>query len=110
MPSIRASLKAKKIPSEDGNIIEPIDISSHYNLSKNSKIFNIDLSNITSGEVQKGTKLFNLFNKSTTSANCVIAVGSEGKEKNARPNKMERISMKEDVSSCRVLQSRALSA
>lgn len=110
MPSIRASLKAKKIPSEDGNIIEPIDISSHYNLSKNSKIFNIDLSNIKSGEVQKGTKLFNLFNKSTTSANCVIAVGSEGKEKNSLPNKMERISINEDVSSLIFLHASALPA
>lgn len=110
IPSIRASLKAKKIPSEDGNTIEPIDISLHYNLSKDSKFFNIDLSNIKSGEVQKGTKLFNLFNKPNASANCVMAVGSEGKEKSFLPNKIEGISINEDVSSLIFLHSCALPA
>jgi hypothetical protein len=99
IPSIRASLAAKKIPSEDDNVIEPIDVSAHFNLPKDSKIFNIDFSNIKPGKVQKGTKLFNLFNGSTASSACVMAVGSEGKEKKSLPGKIEGIAINEDVSS-----------
>jgi hypothetical protein len=107
MPSIRASLKAKKIPSEDDNVVEPIDISSWYNLAKDSKIFNIDLSDIRSGKVSKGPKLFNLLS-SQTNDQSVIAVGTVGKEKNSLPNKVENISINEDVSSLIFLHSSAL--
>ena len=51
MPSIRAALKGKKIPSEDGNQIEPVDISAHYNFTKDAKAFNVDLRQIGSGEM-----------------------------------------------------------
>jgi hypothetical protein len=107
MPSIRASLKAKKIPSEDGNVMEPVDISLRYNLSKDSKIFNIDLSGMRSGEITKGSKSFTLF-PSQTSGQSVIAVGTVGKEKNSLPNKVESILINEDVSSLIFLHSSAL--
>ncbi len=110
IPSIRASLKAKKIPSEDGNAIEPIDISSHYNVSKGSKVFNIDLENLKSGEIQKGATLFKLLSNSNSSANCVVGVGTTGKEKNPLPLKAEGISINEDVSSLIFLHACALSA
>jgi hypothetical protein len=109
MPSIRASLKAKKIPSEDDNVVVPVDISDHYNLSKESKIFNIDLSSIKSGEIHKGPKLFNLYTSKNTKQN-VIAVGSVGKEKNSLPQKIEGIPINEDVSSLIFLHSSALPA
>ncbi len=110
IPSIRASLNGKKIPSEDGNVVEPIDISSKYNLSRESRIFNVDLNKIISGDVKEGTKLFRLNNGSAASAKCVIAVGAEGKEKNPLPDKIENIAVNEDVSSLIFLHACALPA
>jgi hypothetical protein len=110
MPSIRASLQTKKNPSEDGNTIEPVDVSSHFNITKDSKVFNINLSSLKSGEVQNGTRKFNLFNSNKSSSNCAIAVGSEGKGKNPLPNKMEGIAINEDVSSLIFLHACALPA
>jgi hypothetical protein len=110
MPSIRANLQAKKIPSEDENAIEPINISSHFNLEKNSKVFNIDLSKLKPGTIQSGTKIFDLSNADELSSNCVIAVASEGKEKVPLPSKVERIPINEDVSGLIFLQACALPA
>lgn len=110
MPSIRAGLKGKKIPSEDGNMIEPVDISSHYNVSRDSKVFNVDLAKMKSGEVKKDLKIFNLFNSINVSAKCAIAVGTEGAGKDILPSKMERISINEDVSSLIFLHASALQA
>ncbi len=110
IPSIRAALKGKKIPSEDGNVVEAVDISSKYNFSKDSKDFNVDLRKINSGEIKKGTKVFNLFNSKNASAKCAIAVGAEGSSKNSLPNKIERIPINEDVSSLIFLHASALPA
>ena len=110
IPSIRASLKGRKIPSEDGNVVEAIDISAKYNLSKDSKVFNVDLNKIGSGEIKDGTKVFNLKNGSPASFKCVIAVGTEGKEKNPLPNKIENIVVNEDVTSLIFLHASALPA
>ncbi len=33
MPSVRANLSAERIPSEDGHVVEPIDITPQFNLS-----------------------------------------------------------------------------
>ena len=79
MRFIRSSLKAERVPSEDGGVVEPIDISSHFNVSKGSKVFNIDLNTIKSGEVRRDNKVFNLTNTSKASENCAIAVGAEGR-------------------------------
>lgn len=110
MPSIRAALKGKKIPSQDGNIIEPVDISPYYNASKDSKDFNVDLSKINSGEIKMDDKIFNLFNSKKASAKCVIGVSSDGPGKNPFPNKVEKISINEDVSSLIFLHACALPA
>ena len=110
MPSIRAALKGKKIPSEDGNEIEPVDISSHFNFSKDAKTFNVDLRQIGSGEIRKDFKVFNLFNDKKASANCAVAVGAIGADNNPFPNKVEGIPIKEDVSSLIFLHASALPA
>jgi len=99
MPSIRANLKGTRIPSEDQNTVEPIDISSHFNLAKDSKLFDMNLSNIKSGALQNGPKLFQLSNATEASGKCAIAVGAEGKEKNTLPNNVIGIPINEDVSS-----------
>jgi hypothetical protein len=110
IPSIRTSLKGKKIPSEDDNVIEPVDISAHYNFSKNSRDFNIDLSKIKLGEVTRGRKVFNLYNSENASAKCAIAAGTESLFKNSLSNKAEPIPINEDVSSLIFLHAAALPA
>jgi len=60
MPSVRSNLSAARVPSEDGDVVETIDISKHFNLSTDSKIFDIDLSTLKTGEVHSRAKMFTL--------------------------------------------------
>ena len=110
IPSIRSDLRAKRIPSEDGDTLNSIDISSHFNLAKDSKAFDINLSAMKSGEVNNRSRLFNLSNSTNVPGNCAIAVGSEGTEKNPFPIEVKGISINEDVSSLIFLQACALPA
>ena len=107
VPSIRKNFKAERVPSEDGDAVVPVDISSHLNLSKDSKVFGVNFTSLKTGPVNKGTKLFNLTN---TSANCAIAVGSVGTDGNYVPNEVSGIQIIEDVSSLIFLQACALPA
>jgi len=108
MPAVRSHLSGKKIPSNDGDVIEPLNISSKFNLSKESKVFNINLSSFKTGEVESHGRIFNLNISSKEAANCAIAVGSEGKEKNPLPSVIDGIPINEDVSSLIFLQACAL--
>jgi hypothetical protein len=106
IPSIRANLKARRIPSEDDNVVEAVDISSHFNFSKSSTEFAIDIRNLRLGTLNKGAKLFNLGGPDK----CLIAVGTEGKDKNPLPSRSEDIIINEDVSSLIFLQACGLPA
>lgn len=108
MPYIRSNLNISRIPSKDGDTIEPVDISSYFNISKDSKIFNIDLSSLKSGEVQNQGMVFNLANPEKTSGKCAIAVGSIGTGENLLPSVFEGIPINEDVSSLIFLHASAL--
>jgi len=108
IPSIRASLSGKKIPSEDGNEIEPVDISTQYNLSNKSNVFHVDLRNMRSGKVQEGTKTFHL--SSGDAGKSLIAVGAMGKGENPLPQSVQNIPINEDVSSLIFLHASALPA
>ncbi|HEX7905479.1 MAG TPA: glycoside hydrolase family 20 zincin-like fold domain-containing protein [Chitinophagaceae bacterium] len=107
IPSIRANLRGRRIPSEDDNAIEAVDISSHFNLSKQSKLFDVNLTNMVGGEVRKGPKTFKLA-ATTANENCVIAAGVEGKEKTMLPASIKGIAINEDVSSLIFLHASAL--
>ena len=106
IPSIRANLHGAKIPSEDADLVEPIDISSQFNLFKDSKEFNINLSTVKSGIIKNGKKTFQLVNV----PNFAIAVGTKGEQESALPNVVKNIPVHEDVSSLIFLQSCALPA
>ena len=108
MPSVRSNLSGKRIPSKDGDPLEPVNLSEKVNLPKNSKIYNINLSSFKSGEVKSQSKLFNLVNSSNMSDNCVIVVGSVGKEVNPLPKTVDGIAINEDVSSLIFLHACAL--
>ena len=94
MPSVRAGLSGTRIPSNDGDPIEPVNISSKFNLSKESKVFNIDLSSLMSGEVKSRARKFNLEKSSGEPGKCAVAVGSAGKGENPLPNVVEGIANK----------------
>ncbi len=108
IPYIRSNLNISRIPSKDGDAIEPIDISSYFNLSVKSKIFNINLSSLKTGKVQNREKVFNLVKSAGTSGNCAIVVGSTGEGENLQPSKVEGIPIDEDVSSLIFLHACAL--
>ncbi len=108
MPTIRSYLSGKRIPSKDGDAVEPVNISSKFNLSKNSKVFNINLSSFKQGEVKSRDRVFNLYKSANESGNCAIIVGSKGKGENPLPSIVEGISINEDVSSLLFLHSCAL--
>ncbi|HEX7845588.1 MAG TPA: beta-N-acetylhexosaminidase [Chitinophagaceae bacterium] len=109
MPSIRASLRGQRIPSEDENVIEPVNITSHFNLVKSSRLFNIDLTNIRPGKVEKGAKRFDI-GAPDPSAPCIAAVGAQGKDKSSLPSQIRNIQINEDVSSLIFLHASALPA
>ena len=108
MPSLRVNLSGKRIPSKDGDLVKPVSISSKFNLLKESKVFNINLSSLKAGEVRGQEKIFNLADPSKESGNCAIAVSSVGKGENPLPSLVEGISINEDVSSLIFLHSCAL--
>jgi hypothetical protein len=108
MPSVRSKLNISRIPSKDIDAIEPIDISAKFNLGKESKVFDMDLSSYKSGEVRSQEKVFNLVTKDGGSGNCVVAVGSKGHNENPLPVKVEGIPVNEDVSSLIFLHACAL--
>ncbi len=108
MPSIRAALNGRRVPSEDDNTVEPVDISSRYNLPRNTRLFDMDLSTILSDEVTEGAKRFNLAAKSNEL--CVAAVGAQGKGTITLPSELKNIQIGEDVSSLIFLHASALPA
>jgi hypothetical protein len=110
MPSIRSSLSAERIPSEDGDAVESIDISPHFNLACDSKVFNVDLSTLKTGEVHSRARVFNLSRSARETGKCAIAVGSVGTEENPLPPEIKGIPINEDVSSLIFLHASALPA
>ena len=108
MPEVRANLSGKRIPSKDGDPVEALDISSRFNLPKNSKAFNLNLMSFKSGEVLNRSQKFNLYNSPGTPANCAIAVGATGTGDNPLPFLVEGIRINEDVSSLIFLHACAL--
>ena len=94
IPSIRSNLSAARIPSEDGDVVESIDISAYFNLANDSNVL----------------KVFNLFLPAEASGNSLIAVGSIGVGENPLTSLVKGIPINEDVSSLIFLHACALPA
>jgi hypothetical protein len=110
MPSIRAGLSPRRIPSEDGDPVVPVNITSHLNWPADSDVFNVNLSSLKSGEVNSRAKVFNLVNPAEASGHIAVAVGSIGVGENPLPAKVKGIPIEEDVSSLVFLHACALPA
>jgi len=96
MYGVRAGLHGGRIPGEDGDPVVPVDISPNVNFNTGSRIFNMDMGTLLSGEVKSRSLLFNL---AKTSGNALIAVSCEGKDGIQLPRQVNGISIGEDVSS-----------
>ncbi len=107
--SVRSDFKGKRISSQDGDSVVPVDISSHFNLATNSSILNIGLSAVKSGNVCRNKLSFSLSDPKNARGNCVIAVASGDHVTNALPLTVDKISINDDVSSLIFLQACAIS-
>lgn len=99
MPSIRAKLKISLIPGNDGDPIEPIDISSHYNFSANTNLFDFNFNSLKKGIIESNGKIFNLAGPGKISEKSMIAVGVKGDGEMPLTSCVEGIPINEDVSS-----------
>ncbi|MEP7258520.1 MAG: hypothetical protein ABI687_09030, partial [Flavitalea sp.] len=108
VPSIRTGMRGKELPSEEGNITEPVDISAFLNFSKSAKDLSVDLSNLKSGDIKNRSAIFHIKETAATSGKCAIVVGSKGTGDNLSTGEVNGIKINEDVSSLIFLQSCAL--
>jgi hypothetical protein len=99
MASVRAGFKGERIPSQDGDPIVSINISSSFNIPSGIKEFDLNLNSIKSGEVHFRSEVFNLADKKDNSGNSLIAAGSIGKGINPLPSEVKGIKINDDVSS-----------
>jgi len=110
IPVIRANLNSGLIPSEDGNQVESVDISSQFNLPIITSVFNLNLTTLKTGEIASGNKTFTIKQSQKTSGKGVIAVGSVGEGEQPLASEASGIHINEDVSSLLFLHACALPA
>jgi len=108
MPSVRANLNIKRIPSKDGDAAEPVDISASFNYKKDSKAFSMDLGSLNAGKIRCGEIPFILADAAKNSGNVAVAAGSKGMGESLFPVTVEGIKVDEDVSSLIFLHACAL--
>ena len=94
--TVRRNLSGESPPSDDGDPVEMIDISSHFNLAAETKIFDLNLKTLTSGVVSIENKVFQLEGANSKSA---IAVGTQGEDEISLPRAVTGMLIGEDVSS-----------
>ncbi len=110
LPLVRRNFRGYNAPSDDGDPVAPVDISSHFNLSSGSEVFGIELKSLKSGIVYSGKQSFNLAAGDNKKGNNILAVGVEGKGDNPLNNEVNGIEIDEDVSSLIFLHASALPA
>jgi hypothetical protein len=99
MPQVRRNLRGRTDPSQDGDPVVSLDISTHLNAPGGVEIvghMERMLSELASGSVGVGSKVFHLQGRDGRQA---IVVGSEGKEGNSLPREVNGIEIGWDVSS-----------
>jgi Glycosyl hydrolase family 20, domain 2/Glycosyl hydrolase family 20, catalytic domain len=110
LPLVRSALNYKRIPSEDGNIVEPVDITAQLNLLTRSQVFGMTLPVIRSGNVTSRSKVVNINDPLTFGGKQLIVAGTVGTGENIFANQVNAIKIDEDVSSLIFLHAAALKA
>lgn len=108
LPVVRRNFRGYSLPSDDGDQVEPVVISSYYNLRSNTDVFDINLSPLKSGDLTHNRQYFKLADGKK--GNNLIGVGVRGKGENPLPGEIDGIRIDEDVSSLIFLQACALPA
>ncbi len=85
MPRTRRGLSGIPLPSETGDPVIPLDISSSFNMPLEVPAIGVDLREMNTGRVHAGNQLFELAVKDGPGAQCAIIVGSEGTQPNPLP-------------------------
>ncbi|HLY63361.1 MAG TPA: beta-N-acetylhexosaminidase [Terriglobia bacterium] len=109
MPRTRRGLSGLTPPSEGGDPVVPLDISSSFNMPPEVPALGVDLREMNTGKVGSGKKIFELAANGGASAKCVVIVGSEGKETNPLPRHAS-IPIGEDATSLLFLHACAIPA
>ncbi len=110
LPTVRHNFRGYTAPSEDGDPVKPVDISSRFNLPSNTDVFNINLKTLKTGELRNGKQYFMRQEALNKNENILIGVGVQGKEKNPLKGELKGIEINEDVSSLIFLHACALPA
>lgn len=108
MPKIRTSLSGQVPPSETGDPVTPVDISSSFNTPLRESPLGVNLSGLRSGRITAGKRVFDL----ARSANGleVVMVGTEGQQQNPLPREVAGIKIGLDATSLILLHACALPA
>jgi hypothetical protein len=99
VPALRRKLSGETPPSETGDPVEPIDISSSFNTPPQQSVFAVDLGGMQSGRVMLGSKVFDLASPDDVSGKGVAVAGCEGKTPNPLPREVRGIQIGEDATS-----------
>jgi len=110
LPVVRRNFRGYGSPSEDGDRVEPVDISPHFNLKSNTDVFNVNLVSLRSGDLVNGKQYFKLAESGNRNIHSIVAVGVQGKEENPLSGEMKGVEINEDVSSLIFLHASALPA
>jgi len=110
LPVVRRNFRGYDPPSVAGDPVEPVDISSHFNLNPDSRVFGINLKSLKSGELTVGKQNFKLKEPVNKSDNTIVAVGVMGAGENPLIPEVKGIKINEDVSSLIFLHACAIPA
>ncbi|MBR9999896.1 MAG: beta-N-acetylhexosaminidase [Cyclobacteriaceae bacterium] len=99
LPVVRRNFRGYNAPSDDGDPVEPVDISAYFNLRSNTEVFGINLNTLKSGDVTSGSKYFKLGQPGDKNSKKIIGVGVRGKGPNPLTTGLKGIPINEDVSS-----------
>jgi hypothetical protein len=110
LPTVRRNFRGHSLPSDDGDPVEPVDISRYGNIESGTKVFGVKFNTLKSGELSFGKKRFNLGVHENKNNRKIIAVGATGKGSNPLRERINGIKINEDVSSLIFLHACALPA
>ena len=103
IPETRLRLNGSMPPSETGDSVVPLDISSAFNFPLRETTLNVDLRGLKTGRVSAGKKIFDL--AGSPDGKGMVMVGTEGKESNPLPREVSGIKIGQDVTSLIFLHS-----
>ncbi len=99
IPTIRSYLREAKNPSEDCVSVVSLNIAKYFNAHLKQGVFNIDLSDLLTGEVGWGSKFFQLIKAEENGEKSAIVVQTKGQQEHTSLRDVNGIQVNEDVSS-----------